>query len=213
MAVQRSWYEVNFVPEMNRAIKNLDTLGNKLVPRAAASTANKMARAVRKNTLSNSAKALKMPLNVLKFHQRGNGQRYPRVSLKLAGEKKPTATIVMRRSAVPAVRLIKKPALQDTRLKRVRRRGYIRAGQHVYQGGTFVASGITHHAKGVLKGRYQVMRRTGNSRYPLEVVKIEARTTITRHAIRETRQQLRQRAGALLAADLSRYAAYGLRKS
>lgn len=208
-----SWYEVDFVHEMNRAVTNLSILGKKLVPAAAASSANKMARAIRTATIKQAAKQLRVPEPILKYHESKSksNKRSQRFRLKLATTNNPEAQVRMGRTGIPAVRLIKNPAGLDTRLARVRRKKSIKAGQHVFQG-VFVAAGVTKHAKGVLKGRYQVMRRTGTSRYPLEVVKIQTKTAITRHAIRETRAQLRNNAGNYLATELLKQTKTGLLK-
>jgi len=208
-----SWYEVDFVPEMNRAITNLTRLGSILLPRAAAASTNKMARAINTATIKNAANQLKIPVSVLKYHDpKGKaGQKKPRFRMRLASQKRLEAQIKMGRTAIPVVRLIRKPESQDTRLPRMRKRKTIKAGNHVFSG-AFVAAGVTKHAKGVLKGRYQVMRRTGSSRYPLEVIKLETKSAITRHAIRETRSQLRNNAGNFLAAELLRQAKIGLLK-
>lgn len=117
----------------------------------------------------------------------------------------------MGRSAIPYVRLIKHPEKQDTRLAKMRKQKGIKAGNHFIRG-AFLAPGVTRHAKGVLKGRYQVMGRTGRSRFPLTVHKIETREAITRHAIRETRRVLNQHSGSLLAEQLVKQAKKGLLK-
>jgi hypothetical protein len=203
MSNVHSWYEVDFVPEMNKAITNINSLGKKMLPRAARSSTNKMARAITKNTQKKAAAQLKIPTTVLKYHEHkaAPGKKKPRFTLLLSGKKRTEAIIKMGRTAIPVVRLISNPAKQDTRLKVMRKRKSIKAGKHVYPG-AFVAAGVTPSSKGVLKGRYQVMKRTGKSRYPLEVIKLETKTAVTRHAIRETRTELRQNSGKLLAAAL-----------
>ncbi len=200
MTQNRNWFEVDFKPEMNKAINNLSLLGGKCVPAAARSSTNKMARLIRKQTIQKAATQLRIPSTVLRYHDHraGPGKKKPRFVLLAAKRNKTQAVIRMGRTAIPSVRLIKSPELQDTRIKKIRKRGYIKAGKHVYGNGAFVASGVTKHAKGVLKGRYQIMRRTGKKRYPLQVLKIETKTAITRHAIRETRTELRSNSGKYL---------------
>ena len=200
MTRKHNWYEVDFKPEMNKAINNLGMLSDRLVPAASRSSTNKMARLIRKNTQTKAASRLRIPVSVLKFHNHkgGKGQKKPRFVLLAAKQGKTQAILRMGRTAIPSVRLIAKPHLQDTRIARIRKRGYIKAGKHVYSDGAFVASGVTKHAKGILKGRYQIMRRTGKKAYPVEVLKIETKTAITRHAIRETRTQLRSNSGKYL---------------
>ena len=209
---QSNWYQAAFSREMNRAISNLQSLDKKLVPRAAAASANKMARAVRKNTIARVSQRLKIPSVVLRFHQRNGKRSGSRFKLALAKEASPTATIRIGRTAIPAVRLIRRPELQRTQLPQIRRRGFIRAGQHVYGDGAFVANGTSKYAKGILKGRYQIMRRTSSARHPVEVLKIETKTAITRNAIRETRREFNANCGNYLAAELARQAKYGLKK-
>lgn len=145
------------------SIQGLDELKSQLnglsrtaVPKASAQAVNRVAsRAVSRST-ARVANTTKVPRRLV----RG------RVRLVKASMNSPTATLKVRRNNLPAIALGK----ASLRKPRGKSGAVLKIGPFTFPG-AFIQQ--------LANGRWHVLRRTTNSRYPIEVVKIPMTTPLT----------------------------------
>lgn len=165
------------VKGMAQAISNTESLSKNAVPKAIAQAVNKIARKAITTSTSRVAKEVKAPQKLIR----------QRATLKRATVKNTTATLNVFRRDLPAIRL--GPA--QTRL--TRGGAVLRAGRHSFPGG-FIRQ--------LKNGRWQILRRLGKERYPLEVVKIPLAVPLTQAYQQETRKLMAKDMPAEMAAAL-----------
>lgn len=178
--------------EINRSLvhatKNLEILSKSAVPGASSMAINRVVTRAVSRSVKQTAKEVRVKQKVIR----------PRVRVQKASAKKPVAYVRVRRFDIPAI------SIDTARTQIRRRRGKFMVSQAVrgrngrYQkrehaGKTAIKVGRHRFENAFLQrlknGRWHIMQRTSDSRYPIQVCKVPIVQPITR-AFRHHSQEL-----------------------
>lgn len=146
---------------LEQAIANLNSISKTAVPRASSQAVNRIAvRAIGRSS-SLVSRDTRVPRKLV----------IQRSKLKKASVNNPVATLRVNRGDLPAIKL------GAARIQLSRRIGRTRDADSVLKIGKFTFP----HAfiQQLANGRWHVLRRTGKSRYPIEVVRIPMSVPLT----------------------------------
>ncbi|MEJ2766977.1 phage tail protein [Photobacterium sp. MCCC 1A19761] len=165
--------------QLAQAVKNLASLQGSAVPKASAMAINRVATRAISRSVKDTAKAVRIKQKVIR----------PRATIKKASSKMPVAYVRVRRFDVPAISI-------DTARTQIRRRqGRMqvsgvsrnsrgRFSQRQHSGNTAIVVGRHKFPNAFLQrlknGRWHIMQRTSDSRYPIQVCKVPIVNEITR---------------------------------
>lgn len=170
---------------LDQLINNLNAVSKTAVPRAESQAVNRVAGRAISRSASQVSKETKVPLKLV----RG------RAKLKKASPNRPIATIHVKRGNLPVINL------GPVRLQVSRRnRGGGGAGS-VLKVGRFSFPGA--FVQRLSNGRWQVLRRTSKSRYPIEVVKIPMAAPLTKAFMEQSQALIKSDMPKELAAALN----------
>lgn len=169
----------NLDRELVQAVNNLSALQKSAVPKASAMAINRVATRAISRSVKDTAKAVRIKQKVIR----------PRATLKKASGKTPVAYVRVRRFDVPAISI-------DTARTQVRRKkGKMlvsssqrgsngRFTQREHSGNTAIVVGRHKFENAFLQklknGRWNIMQRTSDARYPIKVCKVPIVNEITR---------------------------------
>ncbi|OCH31324.1 phage tail protein [Aliivibrio fischeri] len=168
----------NLDRELTQAVNNLSALQKSAVPKASAMAINRVATRAISRSVKDTAKAVRIKQKVIR----------PRASLKKANGKMPVAYVRVRRFDVPAISI-------DTARTQIRRKkGRYMVSQSVrgsngryqkrdHSGNTAIVVGRHKFENAFLQklknGRWHIMQRTQDARYPIKVCKVPIVNEIT----------------------------------
>jgi hypothetical protein len=160
------------------AVKNLSSLQKNAVPKASAMAVNRIATRAISRSVKDTAQAVQIKQKVIR----------PRATITRATQNRPVAYVRVRRFDVPAISI-------DTARTQIRRkRGQFlvsqaqrgsngRYGKRQYSGYTAIKVGRHKFQNAFLQklknGRWHIMQRTSDRRYPIQVCKVPIVTQIT----------------------------------
>lgn len=164
--------------QLANAVKNLSSVKEKAVPKASAMAINRVAARAVSRSVKSTAQAVKVPQKVIR----------PRAKVRKASVKMPVAYIKVRRYDIPAISI----GTARTQIKRQRGKylvGRVRRGTDGrYQardvaGETSIRVGRHKFENAFLQklknGRWHIMQRTSDRRYPIQVCKVPVVNEIT----------------------------------
>jgi len=169
----------NLDRELAQAVKNLSALQTSAVPKASAMAINRVAIRAISRSVIDTAKAVRIKQKVIR----------PRASVKKATGKMPVAYVRVRRFDVPAISIDtartqirrKRGQLQISRVNRGRNGRY---QKREIAGNTAIVVGRHRFDNAFLQklknGRWHIMQRTSDARYPIKVCKVPIVNEITR---------------------------------
>ncbi|EJI1423087.1 phage tail protein [Vibrio parahaemolyticus] len=169
----------NIDRELAQAVKNLSALQNSAVPKASAMAINRVATRAVSRSVKDTAKAVRIKQKVIR----------PRASVKKATGKMPVAYVRVRRFDVPAISIDtartqirrKRGQLQISRVNRGRNGRY---QKREIAGNTAIVVGRHRFDNAFLQklknGRWHIMQRTSDARYPIKVCKVPIVNEITK---------------------------------
>ncbi|MGF7452590.1 phage tail protein [Pasteurella bettyae] len=148
--------------DVKRINRKLNTLGKQQIPRAAVKAINKVARTIGSRAMKAVAKDVGVPVKTV----RG------RMQIARAKGNLPTAKIRVRRSHMPAIRLL------ENRSNKI----------WVGRGGIVVGKYAIHRGfrQRLKNGRWHILQRDCRARYPIDVTKIPVGEMITREFTKAT---------------------------
>ncbi|UTV28997.1 phage tail protein [Photobacterium atrarenae] len=165
--------------ELVQAVKNLSSLQESAVPKASAMAINRVATRAVSRSVKDTAKTVRIKQKVIR----------PRATIKKASGKMPVAYVRVRRFDVPAISI----ATARTQIRRKKGRMQVsgvsrnsrgRFSQRQHSGNTAIVVGRHKFANAFLQrlknGRWHIMQRTSDSRYPIQVCKVPIVNEITR---------------------------------
>lgn len=168
------------VKELERAIQNLNSLSRMIVPDATAKALNRVAgrtitqgsRKVAKEATVDDNRKKGLPVRLVRQRSRLRRARHDRL----------IASIKINRGNLPAIKL------GTARVRLSRRKGAKHGQGNVLKVGPYTFRNA--FIQRLANGRWQVMRRVGRARYPIDVVKVpldapltEAFTTLSKSLI------------------------------
>lgn len=168
------------VKGLERVIQNLNSLSRMIVPSATAKALNRVAG----RTISQGSKQVAKEVTVDDNRKKGLPVRLvrQRSRLKKARHDRLVASIKINRGNLPAIKL------GAARVRLSRRKGVKHGQGSVLKVGPYTFRNA--FIQQLANGRWQVMRRVGRSRYPIDVVKVpldapltQAFTTISKNLI------------------------------
>lgn len=172
----------NLDRELAQAVKNLSALQTSAVPpKASAMAINRVATRAVSRSVKDTAKAVRIKQKVIR----------PRASVKKATGKMPVAYVRVRRFDVPAISIDtartqirrKRGQLQISRVNRGRNGRY---QKREIAGNTAIVVGRHRFDNAFLQklknGRWHIMQRTSDARYPIKVCKVPIVTKSLRHS-------------------------------
>lgn len=168
------------VKGLERAIQNLNSLSRMIVPDATAKALNRVAG----RTISQGSKQVAKEVTVDDNRKKGLPVRLvkQRLRLKKARHDRLVASIKINRGNLPAIKL------GAARVRLSRRKGAKHGQGSVLKVGPYTFRNA--FIQQLANGRWQVMRRVGRARYPIDVVKVpleapltQAFTTISKNLI------------------------------
>lgn len=160
------------------AVKNLSSLQKNAVPKASAMAVNRIATRAISRSVKDTAQAVQIKQKVIR----------PRATIARATQKRPVAYITIRRFDVPAI------AIDTARTQIKRKRGQFLVSQaqrssngryikREHAGYTAIKVGRHKFQNAFLQklknGRWHIMQRTSDRRYPIQVCKVPIVTQIT----------------------------------
>lgn len=164
--------------ELARAVKNLNSISKSAVPKASAQAINRVSARVVTHSIRDTSKKIAVTQKVIR-------QRVKRVRAKAAS---PVSYIRIRRGNIPAIS-IGSARTQIKRKKgqfltsRAQRNGSGRFTKREYSGFTSIRVGKHVFENAFLQklpnGRWHIMQRTSDARYPIKVVSVPLKTPIT----------------------------------
>lgn len=169
----------NLDRELAQAVKNLSALQTSAVPKASAMAINRVATRAISRSVKDIAKAVRIKQKVIR----------PRASVKKATGKMPVAYVRVRRFDVPAISIDtartqirrKRGQLQISRVNRGRNGRY---QKREIAGNTAIVVGRHRFDNAFLQklknGRWHIMQRTSDARYPIKVCKVPIVNEITK---------------------------------
>ncbi|WP_417814570.1 phage tail protein [Thalassospira alkalitolerans] len=169
------------------AVKNLAGLQKSAVPRASAMAINRVATRAVVYSIKDAAKAIKVTQKVIK----------PRATVRRASAKRPVAYVRVRRNDLPAISI----GTARTQVKRKKGRMQVssavrgergRFAKRTLSGNTAIVVGRHKFENAFIQqlknGRWHIMQRTSDRRYPIQVCKVPVSAEITsafeRHSAR-----------------------------
>ena len=164
--------------DLARAVKNLSALSEKAVPRASAMAINRVATRAVSRSVKDTAKAVRIKQKVIR----------PRATVRKATGKMPVAYVRVRRFDVPAISIDtartqirrKRGKLQISRVNRGRNGRY---QKRELSGNTAIVVGRHKFENAFLQklenGRWHIMQRVSDARYPIRVCKVPIVREIT----------------------------------
>ncbi|MFH4619380.1 MULTISPECIES: phage tail protein [Vibrio] len=160
------------------AVKNLSGLQKSAVPRASAMAINRVATRAVVHSIKDAAKTIKVKQKVLR----------PRATINRATAKRPVAYVRVRRNELPAISI----DTARTQIKRKKGRMLVsgvargQRGRFVkreFSGNTSIVVGRHKFKDAFLQqlrnGRWHIMQRTSDRRYPIQVCKVPVSAEIT----------------------------------
>lgn len=185
----------NLDRELAQAVKNLSALQTSAVPKASAMAINRVATRAVSRSVKDTAKAVRIKQKVIR----------PRASVKKATGKMPVAYVRVRRFDVPAI------SIDTARTQIRRRRGQLqisrvnRGRNGRYQkreiaGNTAIVVGRHRFDNAFLQklknGRWHIMQRTSDARYPIKVCKVPI--------VNETTKAFKKHSDELIRTDMKK---------
>ncbi|WP_324285349.1 phage tail protein [Enterobacter ludwigii] len=157
------------VKGLERAIQNLNSLSRLIVPEATAKALNRVAS----RTISQGSKAVAKEATVDDNRKKGLPVRLvrQRSRLRKARHDRPLASIKINRGNLPAIKL------GTARVRLSRKKGARNGAGSVLKIGPYTFRNA--FIQQLANGRWQVMRRVGQARYPIDVVKVPLETPLT----------------------------------
>ena len=157
------------VKGLERAIQNLNSLSRLIVPEATAKALNRVAS----RTISQGSKAVAKEAKVDDNRKKGLPVRLvrQRSRLRKARHDRPVASIKINRGNLPAIKL------GTARVRLSRKKGARNGAGSVLKIGPYTFRNA--FIQQLSNGRWQVMRRVGQARYPIDVVKVPLETLLT----------------------------------
>jgi hypothetical protein len=164
--------------DLAMAVKNLSSLQATAVPRASAMAVNRVATRAISRSVKDTAKAVQIKQKVIR----------PRATINRASAKRPVAYVRIRRFDVPAI------AIDTARTQIKRKKGqYLvsrasrgssgRYTKREHSGNTAIRVGRHKFQNAFIQklknGRWHILQRTSDRRYPIEVCKVPIVTEIT----------------------------------
>jgi hypothetical protein len=146
---------------LEQAISNLESISSRAVPRASAQAVNRIAARAVSRSAKKVAAATRVPRKLVN----------QRARIKKASVRKPVATIRVNRGNLPVIKL----GVASVRLSR--RKRDVKGAASVLHIGKFRFPGA--FIQQLASGRWQVLRRTTKSRYPVEVLSIPLAVPLT----------------------------------
>lgn len=165
--------------QLVQAVKNLSVLQQSAVPKSSAMAINRVATRAISRSVKDTAKEVRIKQKVIR----------PRANIKKATAKMPVAFVRVRRFDVPAI------AIDTARTQIKRRKGRMlfssmsrgsrgRYAKREHAGNTAIVVGRHKFENAFLQrlknGRWHIMQRTSDKRYPIEVCKVPIVNEITR---------------------------------
>lgn len=170
---------MNLDRDLVRAVKNLSALQESAVPKASAMAINRIATRAISRSVKDTAQAVRIKQKVIR----------PRASVYKASAKRPVAYVRVRRYDVPAISI-------DTARTQIRQKKgkymvskAVRGKNGRFQkrelaGNTAIVVGRHKFENAFLQklqnGRWHIMQRTSDARYPIKVCKVPIVREITR---------------------------------
>ncbi|MDR3431047.1 MAG: phage tail protein [Rouxiella aceris] len=153
---------------LEQAIANMNSISSTAVPRASAQAVNRVVGRAVSRSSSTVSKETKVPRKLV----------MQRAKLKKATMNRPIATLKINRGNLPAIKL------GAAQMRISRRQGNVRGQGSVLKIGRFTFRNA--FIQQLANGRWQVLQRSGKSRYPIDVVKIPLTTPLTEAYTAET---------------------------
>lgn len=164
--------------ELARAIKNLNSVSKSAVPKASAQAINRVSARVVTHSIRETSKKIAVKQAVIR-------QRVKRVRARASS---PVSYIRIRRGNIPAISIgAARTQIKQKRgeflTSRAQRNGRGRFTKREYAGFTSIRVGKHVFENAFLQkmsnGRWQIMQRTSDARYPIKVVSIPLKMPIT----------------------------------
>ncbi|EGR0063061.1 TPA: phage tail protein [Vibrio vulnificus] len=165
--------------QLATAVKNLSALDQKAVPRASAMAINRIANRAISRSVKETSKAVRVQQKIIR--------RYARVSKK-ASPKQPVAYVRVRRNDIPAIHI----GEARTQIRRKKGRYQVqnvtrgkdgRYAKREISGFTSIKVGKHRFDNAFLQklknGKWHIMQRTSEARYPIKMCAIPIRNEIT----------------------------------
>ncbi|ELV8670524.1 phage tail protein [Vibrio vulnificus] len=165
--------------QLATAVKNLSALDQKAVPRASAMAINRIANRAISRSVKETSKAVRVQQKIIR--------RYARVSKK-ASPKQPVAYVRVRRNDIPAIHI----GEARTQIRRKKGRYQVqnvtrgkdgRYANREISGFTSIKVGKHRFDNAFLQklknGKWHIMQRTSEARYPIKMCAIPIRNEIT----------------------------------
>ncbi|HAS8188257.1 TPA: phage tail protein [Vibrio vulnificus] len=165
--------------QLATAVKNLSALDQKALPRASAMAINRIANRAISRSVKETSKAVRVQQKIIR--------RYARVSKK-ASPKQPVAYVRVRRNDIPAIHI----GEARTQIRRKKGRYQVqnvtrgkdgRYTKHEISGFTSIKVGKHRFDNAFLQklknGKWHIMQRTSEARYPIKMCAIPIRNEIT----------------------------------
>lgn len=165
--------------QLVQAVKNLSVLQQSVVPKSSAMAINRVATRAISRSVKDTAKEVRIKQKVIR----------PRAKITKATAKRPVAFVRVRRFDVPAISIDtartqikrKKGRMLVSGVSRNRRGRY---AQREHAGNTAIVVGRHKFENAFLQrlknGRWHIMQRTSDKRYPIQVCKVPIVNEITR---------------------------------
>lgn len=176
--------------ELALAVKNLSALQSSAVPKASAMAINRVAVRAISRSVKDTAKSVRIKQKVIK----------PRASIYKASAKRPVAFVRVKRFDVPAIAIdaartqirSKHGHLQISRVNRGRNGRY---QKRELSGNTAIIVGRHRFESAFLQqlknGRWHIMQRVSDARYPIKVCKVPIVNEITQAFKKHSEELLR----------------------
>ncbi|EHU9453520.1 phage tail protein [Vibrio vulnificus] len=169
----------NLDRQLATAVKNLSALDEKAVPRASAMAINRIANRAISRSVKDTSKAVRVQQKIIR--------RYARVSKK-ASPKHPVAYVRVRRNDIPAIHI----GEARTQIRRKKGRYQVQSATRSKDGrytnreiSGFTSIKVGKHQfdnaflQKLKNGKWHIMQRTGEARYPIKMCAIPIRNEIT----------------------------------
>lgn len=171
----------NLDRQLATAVKNLSALDEKAVPRASAMAINRIVKRVISRSVKETSKEVDIQQKVIR--------KYVRISER-ANPKKPESKVSLKRNGVnltfiPKARNQIKRNRQsyksryEKQRQRSRKYSTIKVGKHKFDN-AFLQK--------LSNGRWRIMQRSSDLRYPIELAKVPIATEITRSFVKNSNQ-------------------------
>ncbi len=165
--------------QLATAVKNLSALDEKAVPRASSMAINRIANRAISHSVKDASKAVRVKQKIIR--------RYARVSKKATAQQ-PVAYVRVRRTGIPAIHI----GEARTQIRRKKGRYQVQAATRGKDGrytkreiSGFTSIKVGKHKfdnaflQKLKNGKWHIMQRTSDSRYPIKMCAIPIKTEIT----------------------------------